>query len=174
METNQTQTQPQDELRRRGRKSSAPRERMEACDASITPLEGGALREIVQTARANGVRLFRMRYVGPVRVVSAHAVTMLEAWIAATGVTPEQLAKACDVSPNTIRNQTFCPPIFELLSHETGIDRLVLAGNKKEREWVLCFDEEGKVTGSVTTLLDEATMQRLARSAGFVLPPKAA
>lgn len=165
---------------RKGRKPSAARvdgasrEWMKPHEVTITPLheQGGRLTRIEQTLQGNGVRLFLMKYVGPVQVDSHRPITLLEAWIAASGLSPRQLAYRYDLSPNTIRAQTFCPQVFKLLAHETGINALVLASHKAQATWVLRFDEEGKVTGSEAELLTEDTLQRIAREKGFVLPPK--
>lgn len=159
---------------RRGRRPSAPRERMVPCDAVIEPLEGGRVARIVQTAKGNGGRLYRLRYAGLWRVTCSQPVTMLEAWIAATGTPPEALGELCGVTANTIRNQTFCPQIVKALANATGIGTLTLASNKEQAEWLFSFDGEGKVQGSDIEILTEPEKQLLAARAGIVLPPKVA
>lgn len=169
----QTDNNNTDNKGRKGRKPSAPRERMEAVDTEAVPLEGGRLTKALCLAKGNGGRKYRLRFEGLWRVTSQKPVTMLEAWLALTGTPPEELAEACGVTANTIRNQSFCPQIVKTLSHETGIGKMVLASNKEQETWIFSFDAEGKVQGSDMEILTEQEKQILAARAGIVLPPKA-
>lgn len=174
--------QPDKPKSRAGRKKSPARaggaipELMKSHEVVVTPLaeQGGRVTKIEQTSQRNGVRLFRLHYVGDVRVECREPITLLEAWLAAVGWSARQMAFAYNLSPNTIRAQTFCPQVFKLLAQETGIHPLVLASNRTQAQWLLRFDEQGKVTDSEVALLPEETLQRIARDAGFVLPPRMA